>query len=54
MTEKYCVALLRPLDVITGDKLPNHTHIWHLYQQYDSCLWKLSANLEVETLTLTL
>jgi len=40
--------------VIAGGELPNHTHIWHLYQQSTSCLRKLSANLEVETLTLTL
>lgn len=54
MTQKNTVTLVRPLDVIAEDDLPNQTHIWHLYQQSDSCLWKLSANLEVKTLTLTI
>ncbi len=40
--------------MITEGELPNHTHIWHPYQQSDSCLCKLSANLEVKTLPLTL
>lgn len=30
MTQKNTVTLVRPLDVIAEDDLPNQTHIWHL------------------------